>query len=183
MGWIAIAAQVAGAVYQGMAANAQAESAQNMSKYNAQLALRNKAQIEARGKQESIQQAKEASRQSSSLLAKIGASGAVAQAGTPLDIMAEQAVENEMENLAIGYDTQVAAQQQESQAELDIMQGDIARQRGRMAAGAAYMGAGSSVLSGFGGGGRSVSGMTSKTGVSQRAVPSNTSNFSSRAWR
>ena len=150
MGMIALGAMAAGMVYQGMAASAEGKSAQNMADYNAELAMRNKAQIEARGKEESILQAKSASRQESKLLASLGASGAVVQAGTPLDILAEQAAESERENLAIGYDTQVAAQQQESQAELDRLSGDVARQRGRNQATASYIGAGATLLSGFG---------------------------------
>ena len=149
MAFIPFALMAAGQVYQGMAADAQGKSAQNMANYNAQLALRNKAQIEARGKQESIQQAKEASRQQSKLLAQLGGSGAVVQTGTPLDILAEQAKESELENLLIGYDTQVAAQQQESQAALDRMQGDIYRQKGKNKATASYIGAGSTLLQGF----------------------------------
>jgi len=149
MAFIPFALMAAGQVYQGMAADAQGKSAQNMANYNAQLALRNKAQIEARGKQESIQQAKEASRQQSKLLAQLGGSGAVVQTGTPLDILAEQAKESELENLLIGYDTQVAAQQQESQAALDRMQGDIYRQKGRNKAMSSYIGAGSTLLQGF----------------------------------
>ena len=37
MGWVALAAMVAGQVYKGMAANAEGKSAQNMADYNASL--------------------------------------------------------------------------------------------------------------------------------------------------
>lgn len=149
MGTIAMAA---GQIYQGMAASAEGKSAQNMAEYNAKLAMREKQQIEQRGKQESILQAKAASRQESKLLASLGASGAVVQTGTPLDILAEQAAESERENLMIGYDTQVAASQAESQARVDRMRGKVARTRGKHKATASYIGAGGTLLTGFGGG-------------------------------
>jgi len=141
MAFIPIALMAAGQVYQGMAADAQGKSAQNMANYNAQLAMRNKAQIEARGKRESIQQAEVAASRRSTITNQFGINDA--------NILAAQAKEDEIENLLIGYDTQVAAQQQESQAALDRMQGDIYRQKGRNKAMSSYIGAGSTLLQGF----------------------------------
>ena len=152
----------AGQIYQGLAAKAQGESAQNLADYNAQLALREKAAIERRGKAESILQAKKASRQESSLRAKFGKAGVVAQAGVPLDILAEQAAESERENLLIGFDTQVAASQAQSQADLDILSGKIAKQKGKNAMTASMIGAGGTLLTGFG---------TSSTGT-DKTIPS-----------
>jgi len=145
-----VALMAGGAIYQGMAQSAQGKSAQNMADYNAKLAEQNRARIEQKGKQDSIRQAEAASRHESSILAKIGQSGAVTQVGAPLDIFAVQAAEAERENLLIGYDTQVAASQQQSQADIDRMSGSVARQRGRNQATASYIQAGGSLLTGFG---------------------------------
>ena len=139
----------AGAVYQGMSASAQGKSAQNMADYNAKLAEQNKNRIEQKGRAESIRQAEAASRNEAAILAKVGQSGVVTQTGSPLEIFAEQALESERENLLIGYDTQVAASQQQSQADIDRMSGSIARERGKNQATASYIKAGGSLLQGF----------------------------------
>jgi hypothetical protein len=142
-----------GAVYQGMAANTEGKSAQNMADYNADLAKQEAKAIEARGAVEQRLQAEEAARSLSSTKAGLGASGAVTTAGSPLLIQATQAAESEMDNLWMGYNTAVDASQARSQAAISRMEGKLARQKGRNKATGSYIGAGASLLTGFSGAG------------------------------
>ena len=159
------AVTIYGAWYQAESAKAQGKSEQNLAEYNAQIMERNaqiaeqrKRMAERAGTVKSRQQAKAASRQQSKLLANLGASGAVIQTGAPLDVLAEQASESEIENMMIGYDTQVAMMQAQSEADsmrheaqAELFRGDMARTRGKNRATASYIGAGGTLLSGFGG--------------------------------
>jgi len=142
-----------GQLYTGLAGKAEADSAANMEKYNAQVELRRKHMIEQRGKSASILQAKAASRGQSSLVARMAASGGVVQTGSYLEVLGAQAIESERENLMIGYDTQVAASQAQSAADLHKMQASIYKQKGKNLMTAAFITAGTSLLQGFGGSG------------------------------
>ena len=150
-----------GQLYSGLAGKSEADSAANMEKYNAQVELRRKHMIEQRGKSASILQAKAASRGQSSLVARMAASGGVIQTGSYLEVLGAQAIESERENLMIGYDTQVAASQAQSAADLHKMQASIYKQKGKNLMTAAFITAGTSLLQGFGGkggGGNTVGG-------------------------
>jgi hypothetical protein len=135
---------------QGQAASAQAQGQQAMSNYNAQVAEQEAKATEARAGYESRQQAEQANRYASSMQAAIGASGTVSTAGTPLLIQAKQAAQSELENLMIGYSGQVGADRARSQATLDRLQGGIYGQQAKNARLAGTVGAGSSLLQGFG---------------------------------
>ena len=150
VGLIGTGLQLYGGIREGLANKAAADSAANMQKYNAQIELRRKHMIEQRGKRASILQAESASRKKSSLTANLGASGAVLQTGIPLDILGAQAVESEKENLGIGYDTQVAASQAESQAGMHELQADIYTKKGKNLMYGQFINTGTSLLSGFG---------------------------------
>ena len=139
-----------GQIQGGLAAEAEGQSQQNMANYNAALQEREAKSIEARTALQQKQQAEAADRAQSTLRAGLGASGAVSTAGSPLMIMAKQASESEMENLMIGYQGSEEALAARSQGKLDIMGGKIARQRGSAGKTAGFMGAGSTLLTGFG---------------------------------
>ncbi len=115
---------------------AEGRSAQNIANFNAQVARqRAKAErIKAKFGQE--RQAKRAAQIKSALKAKLGKVGGLGSE-VALDLATEQAAELELENLLIGFEGEVAAGQAESQAELDILQGRLARQKGKSAARAA----------------------------------------------
>jgi len=139
-----------GQIQAGRAAKAQAQAQQSVAEYNAAVAEREAQSIEAATQFKQRRQAKEAARIKSSLLAKIGASGAVPGAGTALLLEAEQAAEMELENLMIGYEGRVSAQRARSQSSIHSAQASIYGMRGSAAYKAGMIGAGSTLLTGFG---------------------------------
>jgi hypothetical protein len=140
----------AGQIQGGMAAEAEGKSQQNMANYNAALQEREAKSIEARTALQQKQQAETADREASTLRAGLGASGAVSTAGSPLMIMAKQASEAELENLNIGYQGMEEATAARSGAALSRMEGKTALARGKAGKTAGFMGAGSTLLTGFG---------------------------------
>jgi hypothetical protein len=139
-----------GQVYSGMAANAEGKSAQNMANYNSQLAEREANMTEQRTALQQKQQAEEASRRQSTMRAGLGASGVVSTEGSPLLIQAEQASQDEFQNLLVGYQGQQEATALRSEATLQRQQGKMARKSGKNAMIGSFIGAGSSLMSGFG---------------------------------
>ena len=142
--------QALGTYQAGQAAAGEAESRQAMAEYNARVAEQEAQAVEQQTRFQQQQQAKEAARYQSSLLAGLGAAGVVTTVGTPLMIQARQAAESELERLMIGYEGQVRASRARSQAGLDRMQAGIYGQRARTASRAGLFGAGTSLLTGFG---------------------------------
>lgn len=119
------------------------EEAAATSKYNQQVKEREAQAAEQRAMVESRRQAQEASRKMSTLRAGLGASGAVTSEGTPLAILGEQARQSELENLMVGYEgqTQAAGLREE---------GKQIRRAGKAERRASRIGAGASLLTGFG---------------------------------
>lgn len=72
----------------------------------------------------------------------------------------EQAAELELEGLLIGYEGELEAQRALSQAELDRISGKMAIKRGKAAKKAAFIGAGATLLTGFGAAGMGGGGTT-----------------------
>jgi hypothetical protein len=134
----------------GQAAAAEGKSAQNMAEYNAALQEREAKQIEARTALEQRRQAEESERRMGTLRAGLGASGAVTTAGSPLMIQAQQASEFELENLMMGYQGREEATAARSGAAISRMEGKTAMQKGKAGKMAGYIGAGSTLLTGFG---------------------------------
>lgn len=134
----------------GAAAESEAESRQNIANYNAALMEREAKAIEGKTEFEQKRQAEAAARTKSRLRARLAATGAVPDIGTPLLIQEEQAEELELENILIGYEGQVAAAKARSQAELDRLTGRIAVKKGKAAKKAGFIGAGATLLTGFG---------------------------------
>jgi len=141
----------AGQVQAGRAAGVEGKSAQAIANYNAAVQEREAQAIEQRTGLEQRRQTEEAARGMSRLRAGFGAAGVVPTAGTPLQIQAKQASEFEMENLMIGYRGATEAARARSAAEIERMGGKLARQRGKAAKQAGYIGAGATLLTGFGG--------------------------------
>lgn len=121
-------------------AGRQAEATAN---YNAQLQERQAQANEQRASIASGRQASEAARKMSSLRASMGAAGVKETSGTPLAILGEQARESSLENLTIGYEGQIGAEQKRQEAAMT-------RTQGRSRRTAANIGAGSTLLTGFG---------------------------------
>ena len=118
------------------AARAEGRSAQNIANFNAAIQEQQAKAQRAKGTFEQKRQAKRAARVKSALTASIATAGGLASpvAG---DLAAEQAAELELENILIGFESEVLAGRAESQATLDRLQGKISRQRGKTAARAA----------------------------------------------
>ena len=133
----------------GQAASAEGKSQQNIANYNAQVQEREAKAIEQRTAVEQRRQTEAAERRQSTLEAGIGAAGAVATAGSPLLLQARQASESELANLNIGFTGREQATAARTQAQLDITQGKLSRQRGKARATGKFIGAGSTLLTGF----------------------------------
>lgn len=135
---------------------AEGKSAQNISEFNAQVEEQRAKGERTKAAFAQKRQAKKGVEIQSTLQAKLGKAGGI---GSPVagDLVGAQAEELELENLLIGFEGEVAAQQAESQAELDRLQGKLAKQRGKNAARRANVQFGTQIatlgfLSGFGGG-------------------------------
>lgn len=144
----------AGQIQAGRVAESEGKSAQAVADYNAAIQDREAAAIRAKGRFDQIQQAKHAARIRSTLQTKIAGQGAY---GSGL-LEEEQEAELELESLLIGYEAETEARRAESQAEIDRMTGQLAKQRGKSAKKASYVGAGATLLTGFG-----MAGMGGKT--------------------
>ena len=109
---------------------AGAKSSQNIAQFNAAIQKRTATAKRQQAAFAQKRQAKAGVRAASALTAKLGAAGAI---GSPVagGLIAEQAAETELEGLLIGFEGEVLAQRAESQAELDILLGKAARQRGK----------------------------------------------------
>ncbi len=119
----------------------EGKSAQNIANYKAEVAEQAAKSIKLQSAFDQQQQAKEAERIKSMVAANIGAAGA---AGSPvaIDIKTEQAKELELENLLIGFEGEVGAQRQKSQAVLDRLQGSLSKLSAKNAARRANIGFG-----------------------------------------
>lgn len=138
-----------GQVRAGQAADVEAQAAADQAEFNAKVqeqeakAQRQKAEFEQR------RQHRRAKRAEGTLIARLGLGGGLeSQAGEA--ILAEQASESELENLMLGYEGEVLATRAESQAALDRTQAGISRKRGKTLARAGRIGAGATLLTGFG---------------------------------
>lgn len=112
---------------------AEGRSAQNIANFNAAVEEQKAEAERQRAAFAQKRQAKRAAEIKSTLTAKLGVAGGL---GSPVagDLAAEQAAELELENLLIGFEGEVAAGKAETQAELDILQGKLSRQKGKSAA-------------------------------------------------
>jgi hypothetical protein len=138
-----------GQIYSGMGAAAEGKSAQNMANYNAQLAEREAKMTEQKTLIEQRQQMGEAERRRSTMQANMGAEGVVSTTGTPLLIQAQQAEQDELQNLMIGFSGAEESRSLRSEATLQRLQGKQAMRAGKAARTASFIGAGSTLLTGF----------------------------------
>jgi hypothetical protein len=139
-----------GIYQQGQAAAAAAKGQQAVAEYNAKVAQQQATSIDRQTEYRTRMRAEQAAQQQSGLLAAAGASGVVPSEGSPLMVQAAQAAESELDTLMIGYQGQVAAAQQRSQAGLDTLQAGIYGQQAGYASTAGLIGAGTTLLQGFG---------------------------------
>jgi hypothetical protein len=147
---VGLGVQALGMFQQGAAASAQAKGQQAVAEYNARVAEQQAKSIEQQTAYKQQLQSQEAARIASSQRAAMGASGAVISEGTPLMIQAKQAAQAELDQLMTGYTGQTAAGQARSQGAIDTLQAGIYGQQARSASKSGLIGAGTSLLSGFG---------------------------------
>ena len=109
-------------------------SERNIAEFNAQVAEQGAVAERRRAAFAGKRQAKRGAEIKSALTAKLGEG-----IGSPVaaDLTAEQAAEIELENLMIGFEGEVLARRAETQAELNRLQGRLAKQRGKAGARAA----------------------------------------------
>ena len=142
--------QATSMIMQGRAAKAQAEGEEAMAEYNRKVAEQDAKATELKSLYEQRRQLKFGRRVMGTLRARLGASGAMAEEGAPLALVTEQAEELALENALIGYEGQVMAGRYMSQAGIYGMQAETAGMRAGAAMPAAYVGAGATLLTGFG---------------------------------
>lgn len=145
-----IGLQTASMIQAGRAAEAQAEGEEAMAEYNARVAEQQAKATELKTKFDQRRAAERAQRILGTLRAGLGGAGAISEEGAPLALITEQAEELALENALIGYEGQVRAGQFRSQAGLYGMEAQLAGSRAKAAMPAAYLGAGGTLLTGFG---------------------------------
>ena len=125
-----------GQYQEGKAASAEA-------KYQAQVQERQAKATEQKTAFEQRRLAEEQSRRKGTLQSQLGASGAVTTAGSPLMIMAEQAGEDDLDQALLGY---------EGREESTMLRhgAAVSRMKAKNAKTAGMIGAGSTLLHGFG---------------------------------
>lgn len=118
------------------AARAEGKSAQNIAEFNAKVEEQKAAAARIKAAFASKRQAKKGAAIKSAQIAAIAKGGGL---GSPVaaDLVAGQAAELELENLLIGFEGEIAAQQSLNQAELDRLSGRLAKKRGKAAGRAA----------------------------------------------
>jgi hypothetical protein len=147
---IGLGVQAAGSIVGGINSSTQAKSQQAMANYNAKVQEQTAKAIEQQTVYKSRRAAEEENRTAGELAANLGAAGVDPSAGSPLLIQAQQQIQNDLENLNIGYQGQIGAQRARSGAALDRMQADIYGQRATNDLTSGFVSAGSSLLQGFG---------------------------------
>ena len=120
-----------GSIVSGYQQGQELKSMENMAEYNAKVSLQEAKAVEIKSAYDSQRQAQAAARVQSTLAANLGGSGVDVSVGSPLLIKAKQASELELENLFIGYEGRISAQQMRNQAALDNMQADLYKQQAR----------------------------------------------------
>jgi len=143
MAQLAIPLMIAGTLMTAYGQREEGTAEHDAANYNALVKEREAQAIEVKSKIESQRQAEEASRRMSSLQANLGASGAVTTTGAPLAVLGEQAKQDDLENLMIGYNYSVDAQLKRNEGEQLKYAGDMARYSSRIKST-------STLLSGFG---------------------------------
>jgi hypothetical protein len=139
-----------GMMASGQAASAEAKSQQAIANYNAAVAEQTAKSIENQTLYKQQLEAENAVRVASSMRAAIGASGASPSEGTPLMVMAKQAAQSELDQLMTGYQGQIGMGQARSQGTIDRMLGDVYGQKAKNSMMAGMIGAGSTLLTGWG---------------------------------
>jgi hypothetical protein len=122
-------AMIGGTALQAYGEHQAGDMEHDAANYNALVKEREAQAIEAKSKIESQRQAEDASRRQSSLQLD---SGAVGTTGAPLARLGEQAKQDDLENLMIGYNYSIDAQRARNEAAQLKYSGDVARYSSRI---------------------------------------------------
>jgi len=141
--------KAAGEIQAARAAEVESKSAQAIANYNAAVQEQQAKAIEQKAKFESIRQAEVAERIKGALRARLAGAGVQLGVGTPLLLEEEQAAELDLGQAIIGYEARIMAARKRSQAAIDIAQGKLYKERGKVEKRAGYIGAGATLLTGF----------------------------------
>jgi len=105
-----------GTYMQGQVASSQAKAEAAIGRRNAEVAEKDALATEVKTRFDQVRNVQEGERIVSSLRARMGASGARLDEGAPLHVIAQQTMENELQNALIGYSGRTQANRQRSQA-------------------------------------------------------------------
>lgn len=136
-------------IMKGRMADAQGRAQEALFNRNALIAKRDASARLRKARFDQLQQVREGERIKGRLIARLGASGARLDVGAPIQLLNEQAAVLDLDNALIGFEGRVEAARFREEAVQLKFRGRIARQRGRAAQRAAFIGAGSSLLTDF----------------------------------
>ena len=139
-------ALIAGVVIAAAGAAVSGIQQSNMSKYNAKVSKNNAISAQRIGKAEEMKQRREAYRRMGNMRAQYGAAG-VNLSGTPLDILADSAMEEELDALTIRYNYASQGQGFTSQSMLDKRRAQGSLYAGGFEAGTTLLTGGAGVYS------------------------------------
>jgi hypothetical protein len=142
-GPLAVPLMLAGIGMQAYGQYQAGEEANAVAQYNQQVKQREAEAEEQKAIIQSRKQAQEASRRIAEIRAGFGISGVASTAGTPLAILAEQTRQSELENREIGYEGTQQSTRLRNEGEMIAYEGRSARRASRI-------GAGATLLTGFG---------------------------------
>ncbi len=138
---------VLGAMQQAQAARAQAETAARANEYNATVARNNAVVAGEQANAQEEQQRRRFRALQGQAIAGVAQSGTGFD-GTNADLLAQNAILNELDALTIRYEGQQKQRGLLAQADMEMFQAGANRANGRAATTAGYLNAASSVLSG-----------------------------------
>lgn len=147
---VAASLKAASEIQQGRETAAAGRSQLRIANYNATLMERKAQAIEQKTTFDQWRHAIEARERLGEARLWGAGTGADPHEGAPVKVEEEQAAEDELKNLLIGYEGRVQAGRARSQAELDRLSGRLAKKRGKAARRASYFRAGGTLLTGFG---------------------------------
>jgi hypothetical protein len=137
---VALAVSLASAAVSAAGSIAQGNAAKASANYNAAVARQNAGIANANAAADAAKQERQGDLLAGKQRAATGASG-ITPEGSPLEVMADSALESELDSLTTRYRGQLQARSYGQDATLQGMRGDAAQQAG-------YIGAGAELLSG-----------------------------------
>jgi hypothetical protein len=142
--------QAIGMIGQGAAASSQAKGQAAVAEYNAKVAEQEAAAERQANLYRQKKMAESAGRYGSGMRAAYGASGVVPSEGTPLLVQAKQAAEDDLDQLMASYEADISERRKANVAAGERLQAGIYRKSARNSVLAGAIGAGTTLLTGFG---------------------------------